>query len=97
LKKTFYEISEINALNVTVFAEDETRIYCVLPNATPSVNAIESFPATTESYTTQFAAAGVPSVDIIAILYVAEEEDVFTTRIVEMTAVVDADVPYSVA
>lgn len=87
----------MNALNVTVFADDETLKNLELPIVIPTVIAIVSFAGTTPSYTSQFAAEGVPSVSIMAILYVAPAAAVFVTKIVEITAVLFDAVLYSVA
>jgi hypothetical protein len=71
-----------------VFADEETRIYCVFDSVIPSVRQTVSFACIVESYTTQFAAAGVPADAIIPIRYRAAVEAVFVTTIDETTAVV---------
>lgn len=63
----------------------------------PIVRKIVSFPGTVPSYTSQFAAAGVPSVPIIAILYVAEDAAVLQMAMVEIFATVEEGVVYRVA
>lgn len=87
----------MKALNVTVFADDETLRNLELAIVIPTVIAIASLAGTTPSYTSQFAAEGVPSVFMMAILYVAPEAAVLVTKIVEITAVLFAAVLYSVA
>jgi hypothetical protein len=57
----------------------------------PRVRHTVSFPCTVASYTTQFAAAGVPAVIIIPMRYNAAVDDVFVTTMLEITADVVLD------